>query len=245
MGLRDDSPKFETKYILPLWRVSALTTWLGAHTAPDAQYAHGHVRTLYFDTANRQLLAEKVDGDFCKTKIRLRWYASSVDAPALGSAWVEVKQKVGLRRSKQRIEVRSWARKVDEVSPDRLDVDRVIRLVREQGIMLPASTGPTLALSYLRDRWVEPQTGTRIALDYAIQPTWVLGRGSVAPHIFELGVGVLEFKGSDREVPLRLRGITRFGAYKTSFCKYSECYARLLVSGRATWETSFDTELVV
>ena len=49
-GLRDDSPKFETKYILPLWRVSALTTWLGAHTAPDTQYAHGHIRTLYFDT---------------------------------------------------------------------------------------------------------------------------------------------------------------------------------------------------
>ena len=239
-----DPPTYETKYVLPRWRVRPLTSWLDARCVPDAEYAHGHVRTLYFDTIDLQSLAEKTGGDLHKTKIRLRWYAPSADSTALGSAWVEVKQKVGPRRFKTRIRIESWAHEVDEVGPDGVDIDRVIHLVRAEGIHVPSSTRPSLALSYSRDRWVEVQTGMRIALDRDIQPTWVRGRGSVPVRSFELGVGVLEFKGHDREVPSIVRLITRFGAHKTSFCKYSECYAQLLVKGRPTGETSFDRELL-
>lgn len=240
-----DPAKFETKYVVPRWRVRPLAAWLEAHCITDAQYPSGCVRTLYFDTDTFLLMAEKVDGNFHKTKVRLRWYASSATAPAVGSAWAEIKQKIGASRVKTRIEMRHYAKRVDEGDPDGIDVDRVIDVVRRQGLNLPASTSPALAVSYMRTRWVEPRTGLRLALDDAIQPTWVRGYGPVLRDAFELSVGVLELKGGDREMPPALvRAVAAVGAYKTAFCKYSECYARLVASGHPTGGASLDRELV-
>ena len=78
---------FEIKYTVPASRVPALCSLLDARCHPDPHYPRGHVRSLYFDTPDLRFLAEKSDGDFLKTKVRLRWYGADAGAPASGRVW--------------------------------------------------------------------------------------------------------------------------------------------------------------
>lgn len=221
------SMAFEIKYVLPARRANALAAWLDARCARDPQYPEGHVRNLYLDTPGLRSLTEKIEGDFLKTKVRLRWYAANATSPAAGPVWLEIKQRESMRRSKTRIQFQAWAADMDQADPASVNVGRVIHLVRDQGLDVPEWLRPTLALSYSRSRWIEPSTGAHVALDQAIQPTWVLGRSRPPGNFLELRTAVVEFKGHDPEVPSLLRGVTGFGGRRTSFSKYLSCYVRL------------------
>jgi hypothetical protein len=223
---------FEIKHALPARRANALAAWLDARCVRDPHYPEGHVRSLYLDTPGLRFLREKVEGDFLKTKVRLRWYAARAGAPAAGPVWLEIKQRESLRRSKKRVQFQAWATDIDRADPASLDVGRAIDLVREQGLDVPEWLRPTLALSYSRSRWIEPLTGTRVALDQGIQPTWVSGPGYPATSALELRTAVIEFKGEGPDVPPPLRRVTDFGGRRSEFSKYFRCYARLSTGTR-------------
>jgi hypothetical protein len=218
---------FEIKYALPLWRADAVGAWLDARCERDPQYPEGHVRTLYLDTPDLRFLTEKADGDFLKTKIRLRWYAAHAHAPAAGAVWLEIKRRESLSRSKTRLAFHPRAADVDRSDLEGIDAGRASDLVRAAGLEAPARLRPTLALGYQRSRWIEPVTGVRVALDRAIQPTWARACHWPPPHALALSSAVVEFKGADPEVPWSLRALTGFGGRRTSFSKYYRCYARL------------------
>jgi hypothetical protein len=219
---------FETKYLLPVRRASAVATWLDALCLPDPRHPRGHVRTLYLDSPHRRFLAEKTEGDFAKTKFRLRWYAPDSVATAAGVVWIEIKQKEGARRWKTRAQFQPSAAEFERTDPADARVDGVISWARDRGFDAPDTLGPSLALGYLRSRWIEPRTGTRVALDQAIQPTWVTGREPLAGTFRQLLTGVVEFKGESPDVPPLLRGLAGFGGHRASFSKYLACYANIV-----------------
>jgi len=204
-----------------------LAAWFDARCSRDPGFAEGHVRTLYLDTPGLRFFTEKLEGDYLKTKIRLRWYAPEAGAPASGPVWLEVKRREGVRRSKTRVMFAEDAGSLDRGDPVGIDVGRVIALVRQQGLDSPAWLRPSLLLVYSRSRWIDRATGTRVALDRHIQPSWIAGGVQGPPHAFDLGVSVAEFKGPDARIPASLRGVTRFGAQRSSFSKYYMCYLRL------------------
>jgi hypothetical protein len=223
-----DASGFEIKYALPVSRAAAVAAWLDARCDPDPEYPEGHVRSLYFDTPGLRYLTEKVDGDFLKTKVRYRWYAPHEGAPAAGPVWLEIKQREALRRAKQRVRVETQAAAMDVADPAGIDPAPAITWMRARGLDAPESLRPTLAVAYQRSRWVDPITGTAVALDRAIQPRWVLGWSRPPTDALELRTAVVEFKGRDADLPAPLRGLLRFGCRQTSFSKYYRCYARLV-----------------
>jgi hypothetical protein len=218
---------FEVKYTLPVSRAPAVAAWLDARCLKDPVHPEGHVRNLYLDTPGLRFLLEKVEGDFLKTKIRLRWYAANETARASGPVILEIKQRASVSRDKIRIPFEEMAATIDRAAPEAIDGRKVVSLVRQHGHEAPEWLRPTLALRYSRLRWIEPATGVRVALDRGIKPTWVVGRSQPAGELSELRTAVVEFKGPEADAPPALRNVVRFGARRTSFSKYHQCYARL------------------
>jgi hypothetical protein len=73
----------ELKYVFPNLRAGWLREWLGVRCRPDGEFAAGRISSIYFDTWSESLLDEKVNSDYQKTKVRLRWYGDwATGAPA-------------------------------------------------------------------------------------------------------------------------------------------------------------------
>src|SRR6185295_7036252 len=84
-------------------RSSSLRGWLTSVSVPDRAYPPALVCTTYYDTPALSLLGEKIDSDYLKTKVRVRWYAS-LGGDASGSAvFAELKDRVGAGRQKLRV----------------------------------------------------------------------------------------------------------------------------------------------
>ncbi len=68
---------YEIKFAVPASAAGSLRTWIGSVCRPDAAHPPARVTTVYFDTPSLAFLAEKIDSDYLKTKVRVRWYGPS------------------------------------------------------------------------------------------------------------------------------------------------------------------------
>jgi hypothetical protein len=205
--------------VLPAARVAFVESWLSLVCRPDPRFANNDVSTVYYDTPGQQSVREKIDSDYLKMKLRVRWYAAPGAAPA-GDAFVELKRRVGDRRDKVRVVLPGAAadlagRRIED--PIWADLPR--ELLKE-GIRLEAVWRPTLALVYRRTRFVDPTSAARISCDSHIRPTAVHRSSLAAWPPGPLPEAVIEIKGPSDELPAPLRPIVRFGARLSSFSKY-------------------------
>ena len=67
----------------------------------DPEFPAAVVWTIYYDTPALVSLGEKINSDYLKRKIRVRWY-SDLEGRVSGPAFVEAKLRMGTRRSKVR-----------------------------------------------------------------------------------------------------------------------------------------------
>ena len=154
---------YELKFTVDGRDMTAVSRWLRAVCQPDPVYAVGVVNSIYFDTPALAQLREKVNGDYLKTKVRLRWY--DVPNRPAGSSYLEAKFRIGARRRKVRVATTH--------SPDRLRAlalhDQVLRRIphglRSLGVPVPEGLRPVLVVRYTRYRFVDQVTGVRISLD--------------------------------------------------------------------------------
>ena len=95
----------ERKYALPNAAYQTVLEWLRGACAPDPEFAAGAISSLYYDSADLSLYGEKLNSDYIKTKLRLRWYAdlARLDDADEVPCFFEVKRKVGATRQKQRV----------------------------------------------------------------------------------------------------------------------------------------------
>jgi hypothetical protein len=216
----------ELKFVLPASRVDPARRWLEMLCRRDEQYPDADVWTVYYDTPGFASLDEKLNSDYLKTKIRVRWYAAP-GGRGEGAVFVEAKRRVGNRRDKVRVRLPFPAdviadRALDDPAftglPDRLAV---------KGIVLSADWQPMLALRYRRQRFVEPLTGARISLDSDIAAVRVNHRFLYMRHAGPLPLAVLEVKGHADELPGPLRALLQFGLRKQSLSKYATLVLQL------------------
>ncbi len=221
------SLEHEVKYIVPAAAGPSLAAWLGGVCRPERAYPPGRVVTVYFDTPDLALLGEKIDSDYLKQKMRVRWYAP-LDGPGRGPAFAEVKRRVGNRRDKPRMPLPVDA---SELERWRLDDPRWLALaetVARGELGAGRNLSPVLRLTYTRRRFVEPQGTARVVLDTGIAATAAHPRiGGQVPALLDLAV--LEAKGASAELPPVLRPVVRFGARRGAMSKYLACY--LAVTG--------------
>jgi hypothetical protein len=186
---------------------------------PDATYPAATVFTVYYDTPDLALLSEKINSDYLKTKVRLRWYSTAVPEGSTGT-FLEVKSREGAFRHKVRVEVPAGLAMVREVPLDHPALLEVLELARPLGIAVPARLMPALLLRYERFRYVEPVSASRISVDTDIEAVRGNPRlvGNAFPERFPQAV--VEVKGPGDDLPRPLHQLIRLGARRSSFSKY-------------------------
>lgn len=203
---------------------------LGQVCLPDPRFAEGVVHSLYWDTCRLVSYHEKLNGDFLKKKVRLRWY-NRAEGP-MRDAFLEIKHRIGGGRRKFRAHMELPASWLDGVSL----ADPVLRaetLARggELAAEVPADFVPMLGMRYERRRFVCPFTGARMCLDSSIAVTRVNAERLPAGALPELPEIVFEFKDvGQMEIPW-LGELAHVGFMSRSFSKYGEGIRRLLDGG--------------
>jgi hypothetical protein len=222
---QDRFKRIEQKYLFPVGYSDVVRTWLEHACVPDPLYPSSTVSSIYFDTPQLFHFNESRNGEFLRTKIRLRWYDQPADRCPSGAShdevlcYLEVKNKEGALSGKQRTPVMLPP---EVLHDDPFSSEQILDLPArafELGFHLSGLMVPILMIQYRRQRYLDIAADSGIAVDTEILCTRagdIILQGA-AP--VQLDVGVLEIKGMNRGINEVLDPI---GAYltKSSFSKY-------------------------
>ena len=143
-------------------------------------------------------LREKINSDYLKTKVRLRWYEGG-GRPAERS-FLEAKLRVGARRRKVRLETAFSGTWLTHTALHDQALRRIPQELRPLGVPVPSQLRPVLRIRYTRDRFVDPLAGVRISLDADISAPAVNRELLSVPNPLPLDTAVVEVKGQAREL---------------------------------------------
>jgi len=220
----------EHKLVAEVPREEFGSAWLSHVCDPDPRYARGTVSSIYYDTLCLASYEEKVNGDFLKSKVRLRWY-DTPERPESGhaDAFLELKVRAGSGRHKTRSSLRlsrEWLRDVeldDEGLRSLLDRHRADLMAT-----MRADVYPVVAVTYDRCRFVCPVSGARVSLDANIRVTKVNPALLVSVCAPRIGAVVIEIKDAQLDEVPWLGPLHRAGFASRSFSKYGECMAKIM-----------------
>lgn len=223
------SQGFEAKYLLiRATDKFKLTTWLRSLCRLDGQFPEAIVHSIYFDTREWLLLRDKLESNFIKLKVRLRWYSDPVSGVIDRPSFLEVKRRVGSQREKYRLSFPITGKELNRRGCD-LEVERIVHaLLPTMGILLPSGLFPVFKVQYHRRRFVDSVTASRLSVDSGICAPFIYSArvpGLVRPPLDRV---VLELKGPTSQVPHHLKRLGDLGLRKTSFSKYAQCASQLL-----------------
>lgn len=234
--VRDESfeiPSAEDKFVGGADIEPFVLAWLRHLCLPDPGHPDAVVRSLYYDTPSLVAYREKVNGDFVKTKCRLRWYDPELSPdPARRRAFLEVKHKIGRGRRKTRVPVeadRDWLDTAGLDHPGFMEI--LSRHAFSLGERLPTGLAPAAVVRYRRRRFLCPFTLSRICLDSGIGLERINER--LLPRLGPPGVDaiVVEVKDGGRARIPWLAHLHAAGMRERSFSKYGACVAALIKEG--------------
>lgn len=219
-------PTAEAKYPFALGETDVLLHTLRTLCIPDPMYPQGRVNSVYYDTPDRRFLGEKVNSDYLKTKVRVRWYSGIEDGnlPDTVNAYMERKEKVGYRRKKERKPLLIPSSILRERHENYEELATLVEKVRFDDWLPPSHLFPMITIRYTRYRFVDPRQRARLSLDSricfsSVNPLFFPNRG---PRM--LREGVLEIKSEDGNLPSALNPIRDRLNTRDSFSKYEECW---------------------
>jgi hypothetical protein len=210
----------EVKYALGPGRGPFARQLLDALCRPDPAYPAAVVSTIYYDTPGLELLGRKLDSDYLKTKVRLRWYGDLEGHAAGERSFLEVKSRIGSVRTKERVETPLAASRLSRMPLDDPALVEVLALLAPIGLELPAGLRPALLIQYHRYRYIDPLSQSRISLDTDILAPRADPRLLRHEYPVVLPAAILEVKGESEELPRGLRPLLHLGARRLAFSKY-------------------------
>jgi len=218
----------ETKFVLNNSAAGTIIRWLQCRCRLDEKFEAGIVSSIYYDTHKWRFLSEKVNSDYLKTKIRLRWYGDIDSGEPGEDSFIETKYKTGSRRAKVRVRTDVSGKWLDSVDLDARKLLKVPELLRSEGVVVSGGLFPVFKIVYKRRRFIEPVTGARLSIDYDISAPTVNRRMLVRRNPNRLAHAVFELKGEIAELPGVLQQLTALGCRKESFSKYGICYGTIM-----------------
>lgn len=217
-------PERELKYLVPRPAEPFATSFIRTSCRPDPDYPAAIVSSIYYDTAGWSSLYEKINSDYLKSKVRVRWYRSIDEPGPQGLVFLEAKIKVGSQRAKVRSPIALSAREVAGLPLDARLLGEIPQQLLRQGVPVPTSIAPVLLISFRRERYVESVTGARVAVDAQLAVEKVNPCRIPAGWPRALTTVVVEIKGREDSLPRSLAGLIRLGCRRESFCKYRAAY---------------------
>lgn len=218
----------EIKFVLKNSSAHYIIQWLQARCLPDPEFPAGIVSSIYYDTWDWRFLREKINSDYLKTKVRVRWYTDIDTEVPDDESYLEVKYKVGSKREKVRIKTRFSGGWLSRVNLDNNKLLTIPHLLRPRGVLISEQLYPVFQISYTRRRFVEPLSNSRLCLDYDIWAPRVNWQMLPRINAFRLRNAVFELKGRITELPDVLHQLTALGCRKQSFSKYLVCYKKIM-----------------
>jgi hypothetical protein len=216
----------ELKFVLPNSRADIARRWLDRVSRRDPDFPAAIVFTIYYDTPGLLSLGEKINSDYLKRKIRVRWY-SDVNGRPSGPAFVEAKLRVGNRRSKARVQLPHSAEELAEWKVQDPRFEALPLLLQEHGIHARELWHPVMLIRYRRDRFTEPLSRSRVSLDSDIAGVAVNPAVLAATDSTTVASAVLEVKGECERLPAALAGLLQLGVRKQSFSKFLAVYCHM------------------
>ena len=219
-----DPAEHETKFIIPAARLPVILRHLQSVCDPDPEFPSGVVSTIYYDTVELDLLRQKLDSDYLKSKVRLRWYCDLDGASQSDESFLEVKQRIGTLRNKLHLPAKFSPAWLSKCSLDDPQLNGIIPQILAAGEFLQQHIFPILCLEYERHRFIERSGNTRVCLDQDIRVTKVNPSYLKHTNPLALGLGVFELKGEVLQLPATLLPVVDLGGRKGSFSKYLACF---------------------
>jgi hypothetical protein len=225
MSVAFPGEEHETKYVFTNSRAATLRRFLSMKCIPDGDYAEGLISSIYFDTSHLELLDEKLNSDFLKAKVRLRWYSSVTSGLPYPPVFLEVKRKIGSARRKTRQQLDcfgDWIRVRPLHDPSFLQINA---LLTKLGNHFNRSLFPTLQIDYRRSRYLDTHSGARLSVDSDIRVSRT--NGQLIPYLNGccLDDAVFECKLRTQHQPDWLGQVnTLADGRKDSFSKYACCF---------------------
>ncbi|MFC2172963.1 VTC domain-containing protein [Acidobacteriota bacterium] len=218
----------ELKFVFENRAAPFFVQWLQCRCRPDPQFPEGIVSSIYYDTRDWRYLHEKVNSDYLKTKIRMRWYADIETGEPGEPSYLEAKYRIGSKRVKVRIKTGRSGKWLSRAPLSDPALRELPGLLRQQGVEIRGDLLPVFRITYNRCRFIEPISGGRICLDYDIRTPFV--NWQMVPRVdpFSLETAVFEIKGRSNQLPNVLHQLTSMGCRKRSFSKYLVCYKNLM-----------------
>lgn len=220
-------PEFEIKFELPAAYVPLALGMLRAICRQDPLYPAATVTSVYFDTPSWAYLRQKINSEYEKTKIRLRWYGADFDAPDVRPAFAEAKMKIGATRQKVREALAMTGAECARMAMNDVRLCAMPLVLRRAGVSMSNDLRPVFEIAYRRHRFVDPTTGLRIALDTDIRA------GRPGPSMLRsvrrqtLDSAVIELKGAGQPIEHLASRIRKVGGQRSAFSKYLRGYLAL------------------
>ena len=217
--------RFERKYYLSPWGFGQAYGLLRQICLPARQYPSERINSLYFDTVDLDQHARSDSGDYCKDKVRIRWYGEDEDLSGMQTVFLELKSRRGFASTKQRLMLQTAAESLTASNLGRGILPRtlVMDTLAKFGFFPPSMLFPVVKISYWRYRFDEITTEQRISLDCHIRSTMILLEPGNGEKNLELPGSVLEIKGQAAELPFALCHARMLDTDWTRFSKYSAC----------------------
>jgi hypothetical protein len=224
--------RVEQKFFITPSQAGTALALLRRTCRPDPEFPDGQVNSLYFDTFDLNEHERSQSGEFCKDKVRIRWYGdecnphracAGTSREGTISVWIELKSRRGFASTKQRaqanveVSMLAHSRLHKGIIPDSL----LTQTMACFGFLGRGHLRPVITISYARHRFVEPRTGFRISIDSHIRSSMIMTGIGIGERALELPGMVVEVKGSRFELPRALRPFLEFGSSWTRFSKYS------------------------
>jgi hypothetical protein len=188
--------------------------------------------SIYLESLDGSSYSEKINSDYYKTKYRVRWYEAPSQSQIISGSrssfpvFLEKKCKIGSQRKKYRESIQC---SLDEIKNNDLSSPYHQRWkfhFYQSGTT--CNLEPYLQISYVRKRFYDPFSKSRISLDYNIRVERSNPHYAPPPCTTELSLGVLEIKRDSPDSPEVLRHLTHNLTRKTSFSKYERCVTSMM-----------------
>ncbi len=214
----EDKLRYEIKMVFDALRLDEVRSWVYAHSSAfGVAYPPRQVNNIYFDTIERELMMNHIDGIADRAKVRFRWY---------GESWVteggQIEQKI--KRSQlgyKKIQLLSETIDISESSWDEV-LEFLYRDSNKEIEFLLKNMMPVLINKYMREYYVSMDGEIRVTLDYDMR---AFGQGfGFSPNTdFEQAVRnnvVIEMKSAKKNHKKMADALAEFPLYCTQNSKY-------------------------
>ncbi len=225
---KNRTSEYETKYLLENLSAPKILKWLELRCCKDPLYPENTVSSIYYDTRDWFFLREKINGDYLKTKVRVRWYSDLDNRNAVKDSFLEIKRKTGNSRNKKRIKTDITGTTLSGIKLKDKILNDILILLKESGNIFPDHLFPCFQISYKRNRFIEPVSGIRLSLDYDIRVPKVNTAQIQSFNNSYLNSAVFEIKGNIHRLPAFINQLTSFGCLKDTCSKYYSCYEKIM-----------------